>query len=112
MEPETMLSELYSAGTALQNHTDSIKASQVYCAKSEIYIRWIRNNRELATEFLNNFCEYRDRVFRQSCEILDIAVKFENPELAQAAMNQIKEIRKLYPEVYTAYYNRMFGRKM
>ena len=95
-----------------QMKADAYNAVQakLYCAKSEIYCRYLQQNRERADLYRSQFREQNDKIFSIACEMLDLAIDNANVELANAALNTVNVMKSTYPDFYKSYYSQLLGK--
>lgn len=103
-----ILSDTISKGETVS--INNILTCEIYCAQLQVYRKYLAQNRERAELFLNDFHKYNDMVFKQAVEILDIAIKEANVELAQETLKTIEIMKNTYPEFYNSYYRQLFGK--
>ena len=104
-----ILQKTCDMGESLINCKENILMYESYCAQAQIYRQYLKNMREEAELFLKQFHEFNDRIFKQAMEILDIAIEEKNSELAEAAFQTIKTMKKAYPGFYEAYHTKLLG---
>lgn len=110
MDYKTVLLNSVEKGDALINSSRSILECEAYCAQLYIYRRYMKQNVEKAELYYNSFREFNDRIFKQSIDILELAIQEANTELAECAMETIQIIKTTYPEFYNSYFNQVFGK--
>lgn len=109
MELSNVIYDACASGEDLLRDSDNIIQAKIYCAKSEIYCRYLQNNLEEADLLYSQFREQNDLIFKTACSILDIAIDKADAELAGAALKMVNTMKSAYPDFYRAYYTRLWG---
>lgn len=111
MKFQTIVQSTYNQGQDVINTAGGILECEAYCAQAKAYIHYLKNKREEAELYLENFREFNDRIFNQAMEILDIAIDSANTQLAESALETIKTIKSTYPDFYNSYHLKLLGQK-
>ena len=111
MKFELLANQTYIQGNNVLENAQNILECEAYCAKVQVYIQYIKNKREEADLYLNNFREFNDKVFKQALEILDLAIENANTELAENALLTLTTLKSTYPDFYNSYQLKLLGKK-
>ena len=111
MKFELLANQTYIQGNNVLENAQNILEWEAYCAKVQVYIQYIKNKREEADLYLNNFREFNDKVFKQAMEILDLAIENANTELAENALLTLTTLKSTYPDFYNSYQLKLLGKK-
>lgn len=101
----------YNQGQDVINTVGGILECEAYCAQAQVYIHHLKNKREEAELYLENFRDFNDKIFSQAMEILDIAIDSANTQLAESALETIKIMKNTYPDFYNSYHLKLLGQK-
>ncbi len=111
MKFRTIIQNTYDQGQDVINSVGGIIECEAYCAQAQVYIKYLRNKREEAELYLQNFREFNDKIFKQAMEIMDIAIDSANAKLAESALETIKIMKSTYPDFYNSYNLKLLGKK-
>lgn len=111
MKLELLAEQTYNLGNGVLDSVQNIIECEAYCAKVQVYVQYLKNKREEADLYLNNFREFNDKVFKQAMEILDVAIETANAELAENALLTISTLKDTYPDFYNSYQLKLLGKK-
>lgn len=110
MKFEKSLSDLYESGEEVSRCINDILFAERYCAACEAYVLYLRQNREKAELYYRQFKAQNDKIFRQAMDVFDLAIDFNNVQLAESAAKLVKTMKDAYPGFYAAFFKRLFGR--
>lgn len=110
MNFQTIIQSTYNQGQDVIKTVGGILECEAYCAQAQVYIHYLKNKREEAELYLENFREFNNKVFEQAMEILDIAIESANTQLAECALETIKVMKKTYPDFYNSYNLKLLGK--
>lgn len=111
MKIQTIIQNTYNQGQDVINTVGGILECEAYCAQAQVYIHYLKNKREEAELYFENFREFNDKIFSQAMEILDIAIGSANTQLAESALETIKIMKNTYPDFYNSYHLKLLGQK-
>lgn len=109
MQLQKLLQDTCDAGDALLQYAKNRVAQEVYCARLELYRQHLQQQREKAMLQLQQFRAYNDKIFQQAMQVLDMAIAYENVEMARAALKTIETMKATYPDFYRSYHRLLLG---
>lgn len=98
------------SGEQLMADYNNVIQAKKYCAASEVYCKYLQNNKIEAEFLYSQFSVQNDKIIKTAVDILDLAIDNANLELAEAALKTIETMKKTYPDFYAAYYKKLFGK--
>lgn len=103
-----IINKTVSNSESVLNSMHNILVCEAYCAQTEIYCTYLRQNRKKAELYYHNFREMNDKIFSMSMEILDTAISEANVELAESAIKLVETMKNTYPDFYKSYFKQLF----
>lgn len=92
----------------LYDLNDSVNTAR-FSALSEVYCRYLEQNRKEAAAFYDKFSRENDEIVQNAMKLLDKAISIANVQVAAAALAILDGANSNRPDIYRAYYNKLFS---
>ncbi len=110
MKFDSIVSDLCESGDHLISNYNNVIEAKKYCAAGRAYCHYLNNNRVEAEYMYNAFKEKNDKIFKTAMQLLDLSIDAANLELTDTSLKIVESMKKAYPDFYSAYFRKLFGK--